>query len=71
MPDEDSLYVDSLAVKFLNSAFADGKKLSDLSPWAERDGIEQAFEREVPAKLKDFSLELKSSFLPRRQFLTT
>ena len=62
LPDEDSLYVDSLAVKFLNSAFADGKKLSDLSPWAERDGIEQAFEREVPAKLKDLLAGVASRY---------
>jgi hypothetical protein len=62
LPDADSLYIDSLSVKLLNSAFADGKKLADLSPWAERDGIEQAFEREVPAKLKDLLAGIASRY---------
>ena len=62
LPDADSLYIDSLSVKLLNSAFADGKKLADLSPWAERDGIEQAFEREVPAALKDLLAGIASRY---------
>lgn len=53
LPEADSLYLDTLSVKLLNSQFADGKKLGDWKPWQERDGIEQAYSREVPAKLKD------------------
>lgn len=62
LPDEDSLYVDSLAVRLLGSPFADGKKLGDFSPWVERDGIEQAFTREVPAKLKDLLAGIASRY---------
>ena len=62
LPDEDSLYVDTLSVRLLNSAFADGKKLGDFTPWVERDGIEQAFEREVPAKLKDLLAGIASRY---------
>lgn len=52
LPDEDSSYVDTMAVNFLMSVFADGKKLENFGPWQERDGISQAYQREVPAKLK-------------------
>lgn len=52
LPDADSSYLDTLSVALLKSEFADGKKLEDLAPWVERDGIEQAFARVVPAKLK-------------------
>ena len=62
LPDEDSLYIDTLSVRLLNSAFADGKKLGDFSPWVERDGIEQAFSREVPAKLKDLLSGIASRY---------
>lgn len=62
LPDKDSLYIDTLSVRFLNSAFADGKKLADFSPWVERDGIEQAFSREVPAKLKDLLSGIASRY---------
>ena len=53
MPDSDSLYVDSLSVLFLRSAFADGKPLSDMEPWVTRDGVEQDLHRTVPDKLKN------------------
>ena len=62
LPDGDSLYIDTLSVRLLNSAFADGKKLGDFSPWVERDGIEQAFSREVPAKLKDLLSGIASRY---------
>lgn len=53
LPEADSLYLDTLSVKLLKSEFADGFKLENMAPWQDRDGIEQTFEREVPAKLKD------------------
>jgi len=53
LPDSDSLYVDTLSVMFLKSTFADGKKLADMQPWQERDGIEQNLNREVPVGLKN------------------
>lgn len=62
LPDKDSLYIDTLSVRLLNSAFADGKKLGDFTPWVERDGIEQAFSREVPAKLKDLLSGIASRY---------
>lgn len=65
LPDEDSLYIDSVAAKFLNSVFADGKKLSDYSPWADRDGIEQAYTREVPQTLKNLMQEVASRYALR------
>ncbi len=53
LPEADSSYLDTLSVKFLKSEFADGIKLENVAPWVERNGIEQTFAREVPAKLKD------------------
>ena len=53
VPESDSLVIDTLSIKLLASSFADGKDLGDFSPWVERDGIEQDYEREVPTKLKD------------------
>lgn len=62
LPDADSLYLDTLSVKILKSEFADGQKLESEKPWVERDGIEQTFVREVPAKLKNFLNETASRF---------
>ncbi len=53
VPDADSLYIDTLSVKLLASKFADGADLGDFAPWIDREGIEQDYVREVPAKLKD------------------
>ena len=53
MPESDSLYIDSLSVLFLKSAFADGKPLSDMGPWVSRDGVEQDLSRFVPDNLKN------------------
>lgn len=53
VPDEDSLYMDTLAVKILKSRFADGLPLSAFKPWMDRSGIEQPFVRDVPNELKN------------------
>ena len=53
LPEGDSLYIDTLSRIILGSKMADGKTLDSFEPWESRDGIEQTFVREVPAKLKD------------------
>ena len=62
LPEADSLYIDSLSFRLLKSKFADGKNLADMSPWVERDGIEQAFDRVVPVALKDLLGEVASRY---------
>ena len=62
LPDADSLYIDTLSVKLLKSEFADGLKLEDVGPWVEREGIEQAYAREVPAKLKNLLNDIASRY---------
>lgn len=65
LPDEDSLFVDSMVVQFLQLDFADGKKMDDMTPWADRDGIEQTFVRQVPQKLKDLLSNVASRYALR------
>lgn len=62
LPDEDSLYVDSLSVQLLLSVFADDEKLGSSKPWLEREGIEQAYAREVPAKMKNLLNDVASRY---------
>ena len=62
LPDADSSYLDTLSVRLLKSDFADGLKLEDVGPWVERDGIEQAYAREVPAKLKNLLNDIASRY---------
>lgn len=62
LPDADSSYFDTLAVKILKSTFADGKKLEDFTPWVEREGIEQPFTREVPKDLKNLLNDIASRY---------
>ena len=62
LPDADSLYIDSLSFRLLKSKFADGKSLADMSPWVERDSIEQDLAREVPAPLKNLLGEVASRY---------
>lgn len=62
VPDADSLYIDSLSVRLLGSKFADGADLGDFTPWIERDGIEQDYTREVPAKLKNLLNDIASRY---------
>lgn len=60
--DADSSYIDSLSVRLLGSKFADGADLGDFAPWIDRDGIEQDYTREVPAKLKNLLNEIASRY---------
>lgn len=62
LPDADSSFVDSLSRLLLNSEFADAKKLSDFTPWMERDGVEQDISRELPAKFKNLLNALASRY---------
>ena len=62
LPESDSSYMDTLSVNLLKSEFADGKMLQDLSPWIERDGIEQAYSRDVPRKLKNLLNDIASRY---------
>lgn len=62
VPDADSLYIDSLSVRLLGSKFADSADLGDFTPWVERDGIEQDYTREVPAKLKNLLNDIASRY---------
>jgi hypothetical protein len=62
LPDADSAYVDSLSKLLLNSVFADGKKLSDMSPWLERDGVEQDISRELSKDFKNLLNALASRY---------
>jgi hypothetical protein len=62
LPDEDSAYIDTLSVMLLKSKFADGLNLEDATPWVERDGIEQPYAREVPAKLKNLLNDIASRY---------
>lgn len=62
LPDADSSYLDSLSFMLLESVFADGKKLSDMSPWLERDGIEQDISRELSKDFKNLLNALASRY---------
>ena len=62
LPDADSVYVDSLSKLLLNSVFADGKKLSDMSPWLDRDGVEQDISRELSKDFKNLLNALASRY---------
>lgn len=62
LPEADSSYFDSLAVKILQSKFADEKKLEDFTPWQEREGIEQPITRFVPTDLKNLLNDIASKY---------
>jgi len=62
VPDSDSLYLDSLSKLFLGSVFADGKPLSSMAPWRDRDGVEQDLHRVVPDSLKNLLNSVASRY---------
>lgn len=62
LPDADSSYFDTLAVKILTSKFADEKNLEDFTPWTEREGIEQPITRDVPKDLKNLLNDIASRY---------
>lgn len=65
LPDADSSYLDTLSGLLLNLKFADGKTLSDFTPWVEREGIEQPFNRVVPTPLKNLLNQVASRYSVR------
>ena len=62
VPDADSMYVDSLSAKLLAEKFVEGKRLDDVSPWVNRDGVEQTLSRQLPFKLKDLLSSIASRY---------
>lgn len=62
LPEADSLFIDTLSAKLLKMPFADGSSLENATPWMERNGIEQAFAREVPKELKNLLNEIASRY---------
>lgn len=62
VPEEDSTYVDSLLKEMLKVPFVEGEPLDSVKPWVERDGIEQAYSREVPPRLKNILNELATRY---------
>lgn len=62
VPEEDSLYIDSLKKELLNTEFVDGKPLASLEPWLERVGTEQVLKRGLPQKFKAISEVLASRY---------
>ena len=62
VPEADSSYIDSLSARIWTSKFTDGYALGNLSPWIDREGIEQAYAREVPSNLKDMLNHIASRY---------
>ena len=62
LPDADSSYLDSLSKMLLSSVFADGKKLGDMTPWLERNGVEQDISRELSKDFKNLLNALASRY---------
>lgn len=52
VPEDDSLFFNSFVRNVQNTIFADGKKLSDLSPWKNAGVPEAVYARPVPDSLK-------------------
>lgn len=53
VPDADSSYIDKLSSVILSEKFVEGKRLDDVSPWEERDGVEQTLARQLPFELSN------------------
>ena len=62
VPDADSAYMDTLSSKLLKEKFVEGKSLDDVTPWEERDGVEQTLVRELPFELKDLLNKIASRY---------
>ena len=62
VPDADSLFMDTLAVQLLKNKFVEGKRLDDVTPWEERDGVEQTLTRQLPFELKDLLNKIASRY---------
>ena len=48
VPETDSAYLDTLSLKLLADKFVEKKRLDDVTPWKERDGVEQTLARQLP-----------------------
>ena len=62
---EDSLMVKAfpkMRRELMLPVFADGKKLSDMSPWLDRDGVEQDISRELSKDFKNLLNALASRY---------
>ncbi len=62
VPEADSAFIDTLSSKFLKTKFVEGKKLDDVTPWEERDGVEQTLVRELPFELKELLNQIASRY---------
>ena len=62
VPEADSAFMDTLSSKLLKTKFVEGKKLDDVTPWEERDGVEQTLVRELPLELKDLLNQVASRY---------
>ena len=62
VPEADSAFVDTLSLTFLAEKFVEGKRLDDVSPWEERDSVEQTLVRELPFELKDLLNKIASRY---------
>ena len=62
VPDADSAYIDTLSVKLLAQKFVEGKRLDDVTPWEERDGVEQTLTRQLPFELSNLLNKIASRY---------
>lgn len=62
VPDADSSFMDTLALKLLKTKFVEGKRLDDVTPWKERDGVEQTLTRQLPFELSDLLNKIASRY---------
>ncbi len=62
VPEADSAYMDTLSAKLLKMKFVEGKRLDDVTPWEERDGVEQTIARQLPFELSDLLNKIASRY---------
>ena len=62
VPEADSAFMDTLSSKLLKTKFVEGKKLDDVTPWEERDGVEQTIARQLPFELSDLLNKIASRY---------
>lgn len=60
--ESDSAYIDSLTNVFTQTVFADRKILEDVTPWLERENVEQVFFRETPLQIKNVLENISSRY---------
>lgn len=62
IPDEDSTWIAQWMARFVETPWAEGKVLKDPSPWQERLGIEQSFQRLVTDSLKNLLTQISLKY---------